>query len=75
MTVEVTCVAPNQQNSEFEGYIRVENQDNPEDFDLIPVYLKTPKNIHTINTMILQLIFKLKNSYLEKIGVYFKHLI
>jgi len=42
VTIQVSVVAPNQENSEFEGYIRVENQDNSTDFGLIPVYLKTP---------------------------------
>ena len=45
MTVQVSVVAPNEQNSEFEGYIRVENQNDPNDFDLIPVIYKTPVNI------------------------------
>jgi hypothetical protein len=44
VTVQVSVVAPNEKNSEFEGYIRIENKDNPEDFDVISVYLKTPVN-------------------------------
>jgi hypothetical protein len=42
LTVEVSVVAPNQKNSEFQGTLRLENQDNSTDFCLIPVYLKTP---------------------------------
>jgi hypothetical protein len=42
--VLVTVIAPDVPQSNFEGYIRVENTDNPNDFDVIPVYLKTPKN-------------------------------
>jgi hypothetical protein len=42
VTVHVSVVAPNEKNSEFQGYLRVENQDNSTDFCLIPVYLKTP---------------------------------
>jgi hypothetical protein len=42
VTVQVSVVAPNQKHSKFEGYIRVENQDNPADFDVIPTFLKTP---------------------------------
>lgn len=43
VAVQVTVVAPDEINKEFEGYIRVENQENLEDFDVIPVYLKTPR--------------------------------
>jgi len=42
VTVQVSVVAPNQKNTKFEGYVRVENQGNPEDFDLVPIFLKTP---------------------------------
>jgi len=44
--IQVSVIAPDEQNSEFEGYLRVENLDNPEDFDIVPVYLKTPQNTH-----------------------------
>jgi len=75
LTVQVSVVAPNQQKSEFEGYIRVENQDDPKDFELVPVNLKTPKNINSVQSMIHQLIFRFKNTYIEKLGVYFKHIL
>ena len=51
ITVQVSVVAPNEENTEFEGYIRVENQDNATDFAVIPVYLKTPTDTHTQQTM------------------------
>jgi Arylsulfotransferase (ASST) len=51
VTVQVSVVAPNEKNTEFEGYIRVENQDNATDFAVIPVYLKTPTDTHTQQTM------------------------
>jgi len=66
VTVQVSVVAPNEGNSEFEGYIQVENQDDPKDFDLIPVTLKTPVNIHAIQTTIYQFILKFKNLYSEQ---------
>jgi hypothetical protein len=44
ITVQVSVVAPNETNAEFTGYLRVENKDNPQDFDVIPVSLQTPKN-------------------------------
>ena len=44
VTIQVTVVAPNVSNSDFEGYLRVENTNDPNDFENIPVYLHTPLN-------------------------------
>jgi len=44
VTVNISVIAPNEKNSKFEGYLRVENKDNSQDFDIVPVYLKTPKS-------------------------------
>jgi len=41
-TVQVYVTAPDQGNTESQGYIRVINVDNSSDFNLIPVSLKTP---------------------------------
>jgi hypothetical protein len=43
ITVEVMVNAPDKKNSKFEGYIKVENKDNDEDFDVIPVFLDIPR--------------------------------
>jgi len=69
VTVQVSVVAPNQENAEFEGYIRVENRDNSTDFDVISVYLKTPVNTNAIQTMIHQFLFKFRqwHPFLKKI--------
>jgi Arylsulfotransferase (ASST) len=40
--VIVTVIAPEQADTDFEGYIRVENRQDPMDFELIPVSLVTP---------------------------------
>ncbi|HIG99622.1 MAG TPA: hypothetical protein HA258_03470 [Thermoplasmata archaeon] len=40
--VVVTVIAPDEADSDFEGYIRVENQQDPTDFNVIPVSLATP---------------------------------
>jgi len=40
--VHVSVVAPYEGNSKFDRYLRIENRDNSTDFDLIPVYQKTP---------------------------------
>jgi hypothetical protein len=42
LTVNVSVVAPNEKKADFEVYIRVENQNDPTNFDVIPVTLKTP---------------------------------
>ena len=46
VTVYVTVIAPDEKNTDFEGYIRVENQQDPNDFDVIPVSLITPADLH-----------------------------
>jgi Arylsulfotransferase (ASST) len=45
ITVQVSVIAPHETNSAFEGYIRIENINDPTDYELIPVILKTPTNI------------------------------
>jgi hypothetical protein len=46
VTVLATVVSPDEPESEFEGYLRVENIDDPTDFDIIPVSLTTPVDTH-----------------------------
>jgi hypothetical protein len=43
ITVQVSIVTPPNQNTIYEGYVKIVNQDNPKDFDIIPIYVKTPK--------------------------------
>ncbi len=45
VTVLVSVIAPDEPDSEFQGYVRVENINGPTDFELIPVNLKTPVKI------------------------------
>jgi hypothetical protein len=45
ITVEVSVVSPNEKNKDFNGFIRIENQNDSEDFDVVPIYLKTTKKI------------------------------
>jgi hypothetical protein len=40
-TVSVKVIAPDEESSNFEGYLKVQNKDNPNDFELIPVILTT----------------------------------
>ena len=45
VTVHVSVKAPAKPDTEFRGYLRVEDVDNPADYDVIPVVLKTPAYI------------------------------
>ena len=70
VTVHVSVIAPDEANSDFEGYIRVENKDNPNDFDLIPVSLKTPLKINAVQrTMSHQFLlhFLQRHLFIEKL--------
>jgi len=42
INVHVSIIAPTDENSEFDGYLRVENINDSNDFELVPVILKTP---------------------------------
>jgi len=48
MTLQVSIVAPQQTYSKFEGFIRVENSNDPNDFDVVPVLLRTSVNMQEI---------------------------
>ncbi len=61
-TVEVEIVAPDQQNQEFFGEVKIINMDNINDFDIIPVKIKTPR-IRTTNTFFLQLLQQISNRF------------
>jgi hypothetical protein len=64
VTIQVSVIAPREKHKEFSGFIRVENQDDPEDYDVISVYLKTPmfKQIYEIpSSPIIRLILSILN--------------
>jgi len=63
VTVRVTVVAPDEKESEFSGYIQVENINNSEDFELIMVKLITPVNRHSFIKMIYQFLFRFFNAF------------
>ena len=62
-TVQVSVIAPDESNLEYQGYIRVENLNNSSDFDVIPVDLKTPKTIGSLLIPLNGFIIQLKNFY------------
>jgi hypothetical protein len=61
--VQVEVVAPNQQNQEFTGEVKLINMENSYDFDILPVILKTPKNKILSNTLILGYLQRLPNMF------------
>jgi len=74
VTVHVSVVAPDEGNSKFDGYLRVENRDDSSDYELIPVYLKTPVNTYTIPMMVHQFFMKWIHLFSEKIFHTFQYL-
>lgn len=48
-TVSVEVIAPEEQNQQFDGGIKVVNDEDNADYDIIPVTLKTPRNRASIN--------------------------
>ena len=75
ITVQISAVIPDKENSEFEGYIRIENKNDSEDFDIIPVYLKTPRK-RVLNLPFLDFLrnypnlFLLVKLFFEKLKIY-----
>ena len=62
VTVEVEVVAPDQQNLEFTGEVKVVNRENGNDYDIIPVILKTPRN-KVINTLFQRFLQQFPNAF------------
>jgi hypothetical protein len=44
ITIEVKVDVPDEGNKEFTGEVKVINSDNNDDYEIIPVLLKTPRN-------------------------------
>jgi len=68
VTVHVSVIAPDEKNAEFDGYILVENIDNSNDFEVIPVALKTPICISPLWWSLLHQFL----SYLQQKNSFFK---
>jgi hypothetical protein len=67
ITVQVNVTVPDQENSEFQGFIRVINKEAPDDFDYIPVYLKTPVNNIVVQIKMYQSLLKQKALLYQKL--------
>jgi hypothetical protein len=71
-TIQVTVVAPLNEEHEFTGIIKIENQDDPEDFDVIPITLITPLLKNGQNSMAQNMIAFFLNklvSFYEKLQI------
>jgi len=44
-TIEVSVLIPEKPYTRFEGYLWVENQDDPSDFDLVPILVRTSMSL------------------------------
>jgi len=64
ITVEITVEAPDEQNEEFEGEIKIVNIWNNDDYCTISVSLATPANQQSINSPQLQILNWLRFSFL-----------
>ena len=58
-TVNVTVVAPNQQNHQFTGNIKIVNKENTGDNETISVSLTTPRNRLSLSPILLQICKKI----------------
>ena len=57
--IQVSMIAPNEKNKVYTGYLRVENKDNPQDFDIVSVNLQTSNDLGLMfHTFILNHFFK-----------------
>jgi hypothetical protein len=54
VTIQVSVVAPNQQQQTFTGQVKVVNKEDSSDYCTIPVSLATPRNKPYINPLFLQ---------------------
>jgi C1A family cysteine protease len=61
--VEVEVVAPDQEEQIFQGEIKVVNKADSEDYNIIPIYLSTPRNRVSYNFLFLRLFKQFPNSF------------
>ena len=56
--VNVSVVAPDKRNRQFQGSLVIVNTNNPQDFEIIPTYLKTSFSKYSISNLKNHFIFK-----------------
>jgi hypothetical protein len=62
-SVEVDAIAPPDANTEFNGKVRVENREDPNDFCEILVYIRTPRSKTLPNTLFMRVLEKFLNAF------------
>jgi glutaredoxin len=62
-TVTVTVVAPLDKNTEFTGEVKIINVDDPSDFEIIPITLKTPRDINFHMNILERILEKFPNIF------------
>jgi len=63
VTVEVDVVAPDEQNEEFTGEIKIVNSEDPDDTCTIDVSLATPVNQQVINPLFKIILERFPNAF------------
>jgi hypothetical protein len=63
VTIEVSFVAPPDKNKKFTGIIKAINLGDPNDFCEIDVYLKTPRNRESQNTLLQMMFERFSNAF------------
>ena len=63
ISVQVEVVAPNQQNQEFTGEVKVLNKEDANDFDILLVKLTTPRNRLLTNALFTRLLELFSNTF------------
>ena len=56
ITIDVTVIAPNEQYQNYSGELRIENQEDPNDYEIIQVTLSTPRNKAVIYNLLTRLL-------------------
>ena len=63
VTIEVTIIAPDDSNTEFNGEVKIVNSENPDDFCIIEVTLITPINQLSSNSIILRFLERFPDAF------------
>ncbi|UCF50045.1 MAG: hypothetical protein JSU91_00780 [Thermoplasmatales archaeon] len=71
ITVEVSVIVPEDENKEFTGDVKIQNTNNESDFEIIEVYLKTPRSSGIFFDFILKIIdrFPILQLILTKLSI------
>ena len=64
ITINVEVIAPDQTNSEFNGEIKIQNLENPTDYETMQVTLKTPRDKTHINSLFMRILNEMPDLYL-----------